>query len=261
MTSRYRWFAIALTPIYLVACAAQQQPPSNPQWQVGRLAARPTLVTSGAAATGLQRLNLGSGRDGVVYVPKRVQSPAPLLLMLHGSGASGERILRRIQPMADAIGAIVVAPDARDYTWDVAKGRVTEDGGGLDRIGADVAFIDRALERVFARYAIDPKHIAIGGFSDGASYALSLGLANGDLFTHIIAFSPGFVRLHTTAGQPQIFLSHGTADRVLPIDQTARRIARALQEAGYDLEYVEFPGEHTVPDQIAQEALTAWFGG
>ncbi len=33
------------------------------------------------------------------------------------------------------------------------------------------------------------------GFSDGASYALSLGVPNGDLFTHIVAFSPGFMRL------------------------------------------------------------------
>jgi len=31
------------------------------------------------------------------------------------------------------------------------------------------------------------------GFSDGASYALSVGITNGDLFTHVIAFSPGFV--------------------------------------------------------------------
>lgn len=32
------------------------------------------------------------------------------------------------------------------------------------------------------------------GFSDGASYALSLGQPNADVFSHIIAFSPGFMR-------------------------------------------------------------------
>ena len=52
---------------------------------------------------------------------------------------------------------------------------------------------DEALVRVFATYPVDPTHLAISGFSDGASYALSLGLANADLFTHIVAFSPGFV--------------------------------------------------------------------
>ena len=55
----------------------------------------------------------------------------------------------------------------------------------------DVTFIDRALTRTFRRYAIDPTRVAIEGFSDGASESLSLGLTNGDLFTHVIAFSPG----------------------------------------------------------------------
>jgi phospholipase/carboxylesterase len=37
--------------------------------------------------------------------------------------------------------------------------------------------------------------VALGGFSDGASYALSLDLTNGDLFASLIAFSPGFIQL------------------------------------------------------------------
>ncbi len=60
--------------------------------------------------------------------------------------------------------------------------------------GPDVRFIDKALSKVFGSYRIDPSHLAVAGFSDGASYALSLGLPNGDLFSHIIAFSPGFMR-------------------------------------------------------------------
>ncbi|MGZ4788523.1 MAG: hypothetical protein ACXVZX_08375 [Terriglobales bacterium] len=41
---------------------------------------------------------------------------------------------------------------------------------------------------------MDPARIAIGGFSDGASYALTIGITNGRLFTHIVAFSPGFMQ-------------------------------------------------------------------
>jgi poly(3-hydroxybutyrate) depolymerase len=47
---------------------------------------------------------------------------------------------------------------------------------------------------------VDPQRICVSGFSDGASYALSLGLANGDLFTHVAAFSPGFMRPPCTQG-------------------------------------------------------------
>jgi phospholipase/carboxylesterase len=50
-----------------------------------------------------------------------------------------------------------------------------------------VAVIDRCLRSVFERYAIDAA-LAIGGFSNGASYAVSLGVDNGELFTHVIAF-------------------------------------------------------------------------
>jgi predicted esterase len=48
-----------------------------------------------------------------------------------------------------------------------------------------------------------PTHPTRGpGFSDGASYALSLGLANGDLFTHVLGFSPGFMRVPRHVGRP-----------------------------------------------------------
>jgi len=100
--------------------------------------------------------------------------------------------------------------------------------------------------------------VALAGVSDGASYALSLGIANGDVFTHLIAFSPGFVSPPGQQGQPRVFISHGTADPILPIDACSRRIAPGLHQAGYDVTYLEFDGGHTVPPEIANEAWN-WF--
>ncbi len=51
---------------------------------------------------------------------------------------------------------------------------------------------------------MDAGRVGIGGFSDGASYALSLGLTNGDLFTHVLAFSPGFMRPASQVGRPKV---------------------------------------------------------
>src|SRR5260221_14276362 len=109
--------------------------------------------------------------------------------MLHGAGGSGEGVLRRVATAVDEAGIAVLAPDSRDSTWDAIR----------DGFGPDVAFIDRALARVFDTVSVDPARIAVGGFSDGASYALSLGLVNGDLFRRVVAFSPGFI----VAGPPQ----------------------------------------------------------
>jgi predicted esterase len=103
---------------------------------------------------------------------------------------------------------------------------------------------------------VDTTRLAIGGFSDGATYALSLGITNGDLFTHVIAFSPGFMVPATQRGEPHVFVSHGTKDQILSIDVCSRRIVRRLRDAGYDVLYREFDGGHTVPAAIAREAFT-----
>ncbi len=113
--------------------------------------------------------------------------------------------------------------------------------------GPDVAFIDRALERVFDRLAVDARRLAMTGFSDGASYVLSLGLTNGDLFTHLIAFSPGFLAPATKRGKLPVFVSHGNRDGVLPIQETSPRIVPELERDDYEVRYREFDGPHTGP--------------
>ena len=86
----------------------------------------------------------------------------------------------------------------------------------------------------------------MAGFSDGASYALGVGLAFGARFSEIMAFSPGFVaQAGQSAGMPHIFVSHGRDDSVLPIARTSRRLVPALQAAGYSVHYEEFDGGHT----------------
>ena len=213
----------------------------------GRLTSRPHPPASGRAPTGLLPLQLsGTDRDGAVYVPPSYQPrvPAPLVLSLHGATGSGRRGLRRLQELADRAGLIVLVPDSRGRSWDVVRGG----------FGPDVDFIDRALELVFARYAVDPTRIVAEGFSDGASYALSLGLLNGDLFTHVIAFSPGFTAEGSRRGKPRFFVSHGTSDRILPIDLCSRRIVRDLRDE-YDVTYNEFDGGHEVPPEIARAAV------
>jgi phospholipase/carboxylesterase len=234
-------------------------PPADPSARrrlhsSGRLLTKPQVPDDGSAGTGLVPLRLsGSDRDGAVYVPEsyRSDTPAPLVLTLHGATGSGRRGLGRLQSLADAAGLILLAPDSRGVTWDVAM------SGGF---GPDAEFVDRALDFVFARYAVDPTRLAAEGFSDGASYALSLGLLNGDLFTHVIAFSPGFVAEGTRRGKPRVFVSHGVHDRILPIDRCGRRIARDLRGDDYDVSYTEFDGGHAVPTEIAGAAVD-WLNG
>ena len=217
----------------------------------GRLLARPTWPSAGARVpAGLRPLGLGAERDGLLYVPAGYNAieKAPLALTLHGAGGNARSGVSHFLNLADEAGVVLLAPESRGRTWDVLEGGY----------GPDVAFIDRALERTFDRLAVDARRLAMTGFSDGASYALSIGLTNGDLFTHLIAFSPGFMAPATKKGKPPVFVSHGTRDGVLPIQETSRRIVPELERDDYEVRYREFDGPHTVPPSVAREALD-WF--
>lgn len=91
-------------------------------------------------------------------------------------------------------------------------------------------------------------------------HALSLGLANGDLFTHVLAFSPGFIPPAGRRGRPAVYIAHGLSDPVLPIGRTSRRIVPSLRGGGYPVDYREFDGGHSIPPEVAKQALE-WFAG
>ena len=218
-----------------------------------RLSSRPSGRSgSGSAQAGLHHLGLGRERDGVLFIPPglRADRPAPLILSLHGAGGRGSSIASAgLLEAAERLGAVVLAPDSRGPTWDVLMGG----------FGSDVDFIDAALDGVFDEVAVDPRRLIVSGFSDGASYALSLGLGNGDLFSHVIAFSPGFMAPDARRGNPPLFISHGTGDRVLNIDACSRSLVPILEQAGYRVTYAEFDGGHEVPRSVLRSALE-WLG-
>jgi len=215
-----------------------------------RLDTSPTAPTTSLAA-GTWPLNLATGRDGYLLVPASYQSAVatPLLVLLHGAGGSGADMLGYRAADAEREGILALAVDSRSSTWDAMRGPY----------GVDVAFIADALDFAFSRCRVDPNRIILEGFSDGASYALGLGLANGDLFTHVVAFSPGFIPSFdgNPVGTPAFFIAHGTADTILPIDQTSRQIVPYLRDQGYEVQYVEHSLGHVISAAVAAEAL-AW---
>ena len=250
----------AVLPLLPVAaawsCAADQQgrlmpnqqsaERSNPQSNAARLSSRPASVGSRPQA-GLHQLGLSDDRDALLYVPVASANgePAPLVVSLHGAGGHAQHGIDLLRRLADERGFVLLSPPSRSRTWDIILGRY----------GPDVQFVNRALAEAFQRCPIDPQKIAVAGFSDGASYALSLGLANGSFLTSILAYSPGFMAPPLVEGSPAIFISHGTGDRVLPIDQCSRRIVRLLRQANHQVLYREFDGPHTIPQEVAAEGV------
>jgi phospholipase/carboxylesterase len=217
----------------------------------GRLSAAPGSTPARAGA-GTRKLGLGVGRDGVLCVPHRALAhrPLPLLVLLHGANGGVGSTAPLLQLFAELSGCALLVPESRGRTWDAVRGP----------LGPDVAFLDAALALAFASVPTDLARIALAGFSDGASAALTLGLANGDRFTHVAAFAPGFVTALPPAGRPAIFVTHGTRDQILPIDRCSRRIVPALRAAGYAVDYREFDGGHIIAPRQLFAALR-WLRG
>ena len=214
-----------------------------------RLHARPAQVVGGDPKPGVTPLNLRPQRDALFYAPSSAPDPAPLVLYLHGATGNEQQGIRRLSALADEFGFLLLSPASQEGTWDAIR----------SGYGPDVRFIDQALIRVFAQRHVDPHKIAVCGFSDGASYALGLGLSNGDLFREVMAFSPGFVPSGVEpSGTPRIFISHGTKDQILPIDTCSRRLVPQLKQAGYEVKFQEFDGPHAMPAEIARGAIESF---
>jgi len=205
-----------------------------------------------AAIKGLTKLGLGGNRDGILYIPENYSPDRamPMLIALHGAGGSSSN-WNSYRYRAEERDMIVLAIDSRLRTWDLILGGY----------GDDLQFLDQALKYVFLRCNIDQENIALCGFSDGATFALSLGISNGDLFSHLIGYSPGYVvSLDPLVGKPKMYISHGTNDTILPVEGSRNNIVPIFINDGYDVTYNEFDGGHLVPATISEAALD-WFLG
>jgi len=125
----------------------------------------------------------------------------------------------------------------------------------LGNYGPDADFLATALGQTLGRCSVDRRHLSVGGHSDGASYALSFGIGAGDVFSRILAFSPGVMNPVDARGKPRLFISHGISDNVMPIDDTSRLFVPRLKRLGYDVTYREYDGKHPVPTEIVKEGF------
>jgi phospholipase/carboxylesterase len=221
------------------------QDPIDTSGGSARLQARPGTPTM-SITPGTWPLGLGTETyDGLLLVPSSYVhgTSMPLALALHGAGTRADAPIAFLQSYAESRGFLVLSVDSVGLTWDAITFRYL----------SDVAFIDRALAHAFERCSVDPARVAVQGFSDGASYALGLGLANGDLFKRVVAHSPGFIPPFDdpTRGEPEFFFSHGTQDPILRVDTTSRRLVADLRAGGFTVEYHEFAGGHEIPPSIA----------
>jgi phospholipase/carboxylesterase len=219
----------------------------------GRLTFRPGQAPQmPQLPAGRYDIALEQGRPAVLVVPENLPSsdPVPLLVMFHGAGGEANRVLPHFVRWARARRFLLLAPQSMFPTWDIVIGGH----------GPDLQRLEVALSQVASRFILDPAHLAFAGFSDGGSYALSVGITNGDVASHVIALSAGFMNTFSQAGSPRVFIAHGRSDSQLPIATSAHPNAKRLIDASYDVTLLPFDGDHEILQPVAARAVDFFLG-
>lgn len=201
-----------------------------------------------SCAPGEYGFTLQNGQAARMHVTRAGAGARALVVVLHGAGGGPASALEAFRGGFGEPGLVLVAPASKGTTWSILRSQ--ED--------ADLESVNLALGEAYQRCRIDRRRIGVGGFSDGATYALTLGVANGDLFPAIMALSPGGIAVAQQVGVPRVFVSHGTLDDVLPIGRSGDAVVRRLRAAGYPVTYRRFRGGHEASPATSRAALR-WF--
>jgi phospholipase/carboxylesterase len=172
---------------------------------------------------------------------------------------SGRAFLEGLRGEAGRCGCLLLSVQSGGATWDTV-GLVARAGAGRvtpDRLyGADVGRVERALATALKAADADKRSVILAGFSDGASYALSLGMANPQIFRGVVAIAPGF-HLEPAAIDPRqrLFVAHSPQDRILPFERTRDATVAPLKRAGFDIRFRAFAGGHRVDRKVLAEGV------
>src|SRR5258705_11916521 len=113
----------------------------------------------------------GKTRAYYLYVPSTLKpnTPAPLIITLHGSGRTGVTLVEKWKDLAKKEGIILAGRDASDLR-----------GWGSPQDGPD--YLRDLVDELKSKYAVNPRRVYLFGHSAGASFALEMSLMESEYF-------------------------------------------------------------------------------
>lgn len=213
--------------------------------------------------TGFVRLEQGPA-SAVLLTPEQIDPDRryPLFTVLHGAGRQDELLARTYRHEPERRQAFFLIPRSRGPTWDLiaSAGR------------PDLDFLEYAYDLIYRRFPVDPLQQVLIGYSDGASYALSVGLCNATMFAALIGWAAGFVVLDPPTAErfreavpepkPRIYLEYGTHDELFDFQTVALPTRDRLLATGFDVTFsADEGGRHWPSGSFHHEALDWYFSG
>jgi predicted esterase len=202
------------------------------------------------------RISIRSGhrlRDYYVFVPGSIapDTPAPVLLLLHGSYQSPLDLLPQWTEVAERAGLILAAPKSfADYGW-----RIHDDTPALMR---DI------VDDLATRQSIDRRRLYLFGHSAGGVHALTLALLESQYFAAVAVHAGAWTQRDYFNAIPlarrkiPVWLTIGDQDRFFAMkDVTATEAA--LRNAGFPVTLTIINGhDHSYTDVAPSVNRAAW---
>ncbi len=204
-------------------------------------------------------LPLPSGSCCRLLIPRQDHF-AGLLCFAHGAlGTALDVDGYGVTDRALRLGWMVLTVESVGPTWSSFGFRVH----GQQSMHADTLRWNEALQQVLSVCSVLPERIVMAGFSDGASWALSFGLINGEFFNGgVAAFSPGRLsQLQGTSfhGSPRVFISHGKQDNTLPIHLSQAICADLQKQTKSKVEFRQVNSDHEITIEVL-DLFSKWLG-
>jgi poly(3-hydroxybutyrate) depolymerase len=213
------------------------------------------ISVSAIAADKMTKETFGSGgrtRTYYLLVPEAAKkaAPAPLLVLLHGSGRDGRSLLEKWEPLAKKEGIILVGPDS-----------LSRDSWGVPDDGPD--FLYDLIEMLKVQLDIDPRRVYLFGHSAGAGHALLMALLESEYLAavavHAGAMNQSMVpAIERATRKTPIGIWVGTNDALFPL-KVVRATRDALKAQGFAPELTEISGHtHWYYDRAPEINRSAW---
>ncbi len=169
---------------------------------------------------------IGGDRPVKLVVPSRYdgKTPMPLVVLLHGYGASGaiQEIYFQLAPVAEQRGFLYAiaegTPDANGKKfWNASDACCNFGKIAVD----DSAYLSTVVEQIQAAYAVDPKRIFFVGHSNGGFMSHRMACDHADKVAAIVSLA-GAMQADVTKCKPSEPVSvleiHGNADETVSYD-------------------------------------------
>src|SRR6266550_4465256 len=194
----------------------------------------------------------GKKRTYYLVVPDqaKVDHPAPLLILLHGSGHNGLSLVDKWKDLATKEGVMIAGPDSNNpESW-----KTPVDGPD---------FLRDLVTELLSKYPIDQHRLYLFGHSGGAVFALYMALFESEYFAavaiHAGALNPKDVSLvERTKRKIPIYIAVGTVDPFFPLADV-RGTRDLLNKNGFNAQLTEIKGhDHGYYDLAPKINADVW---